>query len=397
MAKRELARDAGPFDPDELIESARREGGVDDASYLDTPALRALCEGLASSSHELHFIGRRRAQRMVLETLVKRVRLHEYQRQFPEIADERLSKPIFLVAPFRTGTTFLHRLLARDPQVRTPRLWEALQAPPATPEHRGELAYFEQDYRVEQARKYIEAREKFTPELASIHPSGVDVPEECFGLLETAFMSHSFIFYGPCDRYLDWLDEREDGEWVQAYQTYADQLRLLQWWYPAERWVLKTPFHLWAVDAILAVFPDALIVQQHRDPVKCVASYCSLTAAAHGPIMSKVDPLKVGELALRYLRDALARNVEARRRSPADRFIDIDYPDLMADPMACVEQVYAATGLELSDEARQAMRAYLDAERVSHTHRRHEYSLSDYGLNDEAVAEAFADYAAFVR
>ncbi|MEM9387541.1 MAG: sulfotransferase [Pseudomonadota bacterium] len=397
MAKRELARDAGPFDSAELIESARREAGVDDASYLETPAFQALCDGLTASSDQLHFIGRRRAQRMVLETLVKRVRLREFSRRYPEIAAERLEKPIFLVAPFRTGTTFLHRLLAQDTSARTPRLWEALQAPPAAPEYRGELAYFEEDYRVEQARKYIEAREKFTPELATIHPSGVDVPEECFGLLETAFMSHSFIFYGPCGGYLDWLDTRPAREWVQAYEIYADQLRLLQWWYPGERWVLKTPFHMWAVDAILAVFPDALIVQQHRDPVKCVASYCSLTAAAHGPIMTKVDPNKVGELALRYLRDALARNVEARRRSPADRFIDIDYSDLMADPMACVERVYAAADLDLATEARQAMERYLAEERASHPSRRHAYSLADYGLDEGAVADAFAEYATFVR
>lgn len=395
MAKRALVREGGPFSPEALIEGACREAGADSAEYLDTAALRALCGGLAGDAHQMHFIGRRRAERMVLEVLVKRIRLHQYLTAFPEIAGEALRSPIFLVAPFRTGTTFFHRLLAQDPAARTPRLWEVLQAPPATPELRGDPSYFEDDYRVAHARRYIEAREKFTPELATIHPSGVDVPEECFGLLETAMMSHSFVFYGPCSSYVDWLDGRSEAEWIDTYSLYADQLRLLQWWYPGERWVLKTPFHLWAVDAILAVFPDALIVQQHRSPAKCVASYCSLTAAAYGPILTRVDRGAIGRMALRYLRDALARNAAARARLPADRFADIDYRDLMNDPMACVQQVYAHAGLDLSDEGEQAMRAYLVRERESHPGRRHEYSLADYGLEDAEVEEAFAAYAVF--
>ncbi|MEO0971548.1 MAG: sulfotransferase [Pseudomonadota bacterium] len=396
MAKRELVREDGPFNPLELIESARRDTGIDDVACLDTPGLHALCAGLAASSDQLHFIGRRRAERMVLETLVKRLRLQEYERQYGDIAQQQIERPIFLVAPFRTGTTFFHRLLAEDPAVRTTRLWEALQAPPPEPELRGDPAYFEDDYRVAHARKYIEAREKFTPELATIHPSGVDVPEECFGLLETAAMSHSFLFYGPCEEYLDWLDQCTDEQWVDAYEVYARQLRLLQWWYPGERWVLKTPFHMWAVDAILTVFPDALIVQQHRDPIKCVASYCSLTAAAYGPIMSRVDRHQVGRVAIRYLRDALARNVAARRRLPAERFIDIDYQALMVDPLECVSRVYEAAGFALTDEAQDAMRAYLAQERESHPARRHAYSLADYGLGEADVAEAFDDYSGFL-
>jgi hypothetical protein len=344
----------------------------------------------------LHFIGRRRAERLMLENLIKRIRLRQYLNQYREISRELIEKPVFLVAPFRTGTTFFHRLLAQDPRARAPRLWEALQAPPAQPAWRGDAAYFSQDYRVPIARKYIDARERFTPELATIHPSGVDVPEECFGLLESTFMSHSYVFYAPVTGYLDWLDGRSDQDWVDCYGMYADQLRLLQWWYPGEFWVLKTPFHLWAVDAICEVFPDAVIVQQHREPAKCVASYCSLTAYAYAPIMTKVDRAQIGQLALRYLRDALARNVAARRRLPPARFVDIDYAQLMDDPMACAERVYAAAGRDLTPAARAAMQQYLAGQKRAHRVRHHEYTLADYGLSHAAVEDAFAAYAAMV-
>ncbi len=392
MGKRNLTAAADPFDVAALLEECGREAGVEDVASLDSPGLRALCASLGEASAQLHFIGRRRAQRLVLETLVKAARLRQYLAREPAVATQSLSRPIFLVAPFRTGTTFLHRLLAQDPDARAPRLWEALQAPPAEPALRGDPAYFEHDPRVAVARKYLEAREKMSPEIASIHPSGADVPEECFGLLETTFLSHSFVFWAPVESYLDWLDGRGHAEWVACYRQYADQLRLLQWWYPGERWVLKTPFHLWAMDAIAEVFPDAVFVQQYRDPVKCVASYCSLTVEAYRPIVTRVDREWIGRMALRYLRDALARNVAARRRLPPERFVDIDYPALMADPMACVERVYAAAGLPLEAPARAAMEAYLARERSAHPARRHAYSLADYGLDEAAVEAAFAPY-----
>ncbi|MEO0420811.1 MAG: sulfotransferase [Pseudomonadota bacterium] len=391
------AKDAPPpFDVPQLLRWAARDTGEEDVSFLENDALHALCTSLAETT-QLHFIGRSRAQKLLLANLIKRVRLRQYRARHPEIGEIELKRPVFLIGPPRTGTTFLHRLLAEDPAVRAPRLWETLQPPPAQPEWREDPQYFEQDYRVEMSRKAIGARKRFTPGLSSIHSSAVDVPEECYGLLETSLLSHSFMFYGPVTGYLDWLDGRSHAEWVDAYRLYADQLRLLQWWYPGDFWVVKTPFHLWAMEAIFEVFPDALVVQQGRDPVSCVASYCSLSAEAYKPTMLKVDKEQVGRQALRYLGDAVNRNVVARRQLPAERFIDIDYPDLIADPMDTAQRIYAAMDRELTPAAREAMEAYLAKQRESHKKGGHRYSLSDYGLEESVVRDAFADYNAMVR
>ena len=395
--RRGKAKDAPPpFDVPQLLRWAARDTGEEDVSFLETEALHALCDSLAQTT-QLHFIGRSRAQKLLLANLIKRVRLRQYLTRYPEIGAIELARPVFLIGPPRTGTTFLHRLLAQDPAVRAPRLWETLQPPPPEPAWRADPQYFEKDYRVEMSRKAIGARKRFTPGLATIHSSGVDVPEECYGLLETSLLSHSFMFYGPITTYLDWLDDRSHAEWVEAYRVYADQLRLLQWWYPGEFWVVKTPFHLWAMDAIFEVFPDALVVQQCRDPVSCVASYCSLSAEAYKPTMLKVDHDQVGRQALRYLGDAVARNVAARAVLPAERFVDIDYPDLVADPMAAAERIYQAMGRELTAPAREAMSAYLAGQEKSHKQGGHRYQLEDYGLEESSVQQAFASYTAMVR
>ena len=396
MATGDKAGRSGLFAVSTLIETAGREAAVGDPSLLDTPGLRALSEGLEEASGALHFIGRRRAQKLLIETLVKRLRVESHLRREPQIREIRLAAPIFLVAPFRTGTTLLHRLLAQDPAHRTVRLWEALQAPPEEPLLRGDPAYFERDYRVDIARRYLETRERYSPLMAAIHPTWVDAPEECFGLIETSMLSHSFMFYAPVTSYLEWLDARSDADWRAAYALYADQLRLLHWWWPADRWVLKTPFHMWAVDALSSTFPDAVIVQQHRSPADCVASFCSLVAEAYAPIVTKVDRMQIGRMSMRYLRDALARNATARARLPAERFIDIDYRDLTADPVGCARRVYDAAGAPLPPAAEKRMRDWLARQEKKRSGGAdHRYALEDYGLEGSEVDAAFAPYAAY--
>ncbi len=396
MARRRQGGKKGLFKVDELIDDAVATAQVPDPADVSSPALEALAASLDAATADTNIMGCRRARRMLIDVLVKRLRLEHYLATWPEIREERIARPIFLVGPPRSGTTFLHRLLSQDPDHRTPRLWEAMQPPPPTPAYRGDPAYFERDYRVEAARRYLEARLRFSPDIGAIHSTDVDVPEECFGLLETSLRSHSFLFYAPVFDYIDWLDGCTVADWTEVYELYADQLRLLQWWYPGERWVLKTPFHLWAVDALCAVFPDALIVQQHRTPAACVASFCSLTETAFKPIAPGIDRQRIGQITLRYLRDALARNAAARASLGPERFVDIPYDDLVSDPMACAHRVYRAAGVEPDAGALRRMEDWLPVQARSRGGKRHDYSLDAFGLSEAQVDGAFAPYSAFV-
>ncbi len=386
---------APPYAIETLIELAHRAEPNVDVAILDTPGLRTLARSLEDIAPDFRPISRRRAQKVVVESLLKRLRLARYLATYPEIGAIQLKTPIFLISPPRTGTTFLHQLLCQDPAHRAPRIWEVLQAAPPEPDYRRDPQYFEKDYRIPIAQTYLETRNRFSPTVTSIHPTSVDAPEECFGLIETSLLSHSFMFCGPVLDYLAWLDEQEDEVWRQAYTVYADQLRLLHWWWPGDRWVLKSPFHLWALDAIFAQFPDAIIVQQHRNPATCVASFCSLTADACRPLVSSLDNAQIGRIAFGYLRKAVARNSDQRQRLDPSRFIDIDYRDLIADPIGCVRTIYQTAGTELSPEIETRMRDYLVVQQQDRKQSTHQYTLAEYHLTEEEVTEGFAPYNAF--
>ena len=153
---------------------------------------------------------------------------------------------------------------------------------------------------------------------------------------------------------------------------------------------------MWAIDALCATFPDAVIVQQHRTPAACMASYCSLMEVAYAPLAVNFTRKQIGQVAFAYYRDALARNVAARKILGHKRFIDIDYKDLVADPISCVQRIYEADGVELEDTTADIMRTWLDNQARSRKHiSRHEYSLGDYGLDEDEVNEIFSGYSKF--
>ncbi len=222
-----------------------------------------------------------------------------------------------------------------------------------------------------------------------------DLAEECFGLLETSFLSHSFMFYAELPSYLAWLDTCTGADWHGAYQIYADQLRLLHWWHPGPRWVLKSPVHLWSLDALLQSFPRARIIQLHRDPVDAMASFCRLLAAYRQVMCKATAPEAIGAEARCYTRQVLGRAVAARRECGARQFIDVGFAGLIRDPLATVQAIYARIGARLAPDAVTAMRGWLlHEERVPVKAETH---IETFGLEQREVRDMFADYTAFLE
>lgn len=384
---------AAAFAPEGLLDEAARATGLPPVLTQDEhDALAAVCLGFAREASALTLFGRARAAHVLRESVAKLLRVRSYAARFPEIDDMRPRRPIFIVAPFRTGTTFLQRLLAQDGDLRWVRTWESSQAPPAEPELRHDPRYFELDGRAAFVEKSLERLHRMNPRLRESHETGARLPEECFGLLETSFTSHSFMFYARVPGYFDWLDRLDDARWRASYRLYALQLALLQWWSPSQRWLLKSPVHLWNLEALLDVFPDALIVVLHRDPRCSVPSFCRLLAAHHAFAYRRPEDRAVGELALDYTRKVLARAASARRRLPPDRFIDIEYADLLNDPLACVRGILTRAGAELSGAAETRMRAWLACQPQPIAGRREE--ASRYALDPAALADDFAAWSA---
>jgi|KBSSwiStaDraftv2_1062776.scaffolds.fasta_scaffold179421_2 hypothetical protein len=380
------------FAPDTLLDDAARATQCAPVlSRHERAAFEAACRGFAGEAPRLTPLGRTRAAHVLRESLAKLLRVRSYVDRFPAIADAKLERPIFIVAPFRTGTTFLHRLLAQDPQLRWLHTWEGTLAPPAEPELRLDPTYFDLDGRIATVERSLERLHRMNPRLRDVHATGARLPEECFGLLETAFTAHSFVFYGCVPDYFEWLDRCSEAHWLESYRLYALQLALLQWWSPSARWVLKSPVHLWNLDALLGVFPDALIVLLHRDPLCCVPSFCRLLATHHAFAYRRIDEHAIGALAHDYTRKVLARAAGARSRFPAERFLDLDYEGLLSDPLECVRCVYGRAGTELTVVAEERMRDWLAQQPLPATGR--EYSAAQYGLDARALARDFQDWS----
>jgi hypothetical protein len=336
--------------------------------------LRALTTSFEREAR-LNFLGRAVAQQVALRLIRTQIRILTELDRHPEVCEQEIRRPVFVVGLPRTGTTILLALLSQDPAHRPLLLWEGLD--PLAPK-RGP------DRRLRRARSTIRGFDYFSPNYQTIHPMGADLPEECVLLFMPLFSSPQFDFQYQVPRYLDWLRERGLGD---AYRRYRDQLRLLQWQgRPTSsspysvRWLLKDPAHLLGLEHILECFPDACVVQTHRDPLKSLPSNCSLYAHSRIMFSDEVDARELGVyVAGGIWPEALDVALEARKRLPEQNFFDLRYADFMRDPIRSMEGIYRYFGLELSESTREAMRAYLD--RHPRTGDRvHSYSLGQFGL-----------------
>jgi hypothetical protein len=176
---------------------------------------------------------------------------------------------------------------------------------------------------------------------------------------------------------------------MYAYQK--RMMQLLDWQRPGERWLLKAPAHLWGLDALIATFPDVAIVWNHRDPLACIASACSMTQALMATL--EFDPKQLGPAVLEFYARSLDRGLDVREKADPARFFDVPYAELTSDPLACAERIYAHFALPLPAVTRDAIRAFA-AENPEGKHGKHEYELAQYGLDEERVRARFAGYVA---
>jgi hypothetical protein len=367
--------------PERLIRAARERAGVDDSIELEfADAFETLMESVRLES-DLHLAGRIAAYQDSLRLLITQLRMAAAFKREPEIARTVLPPPIFVTGMPRTGTSLLLNLLCQDPDHRALEYWEGFDPVP----RRGG--------REDQTRRtanMLRGLEYTSPGYQSIHPMEADSPEECVMLFMHTFTTPQFDIQYEVPSYMQWLSTIDRRP---SYRHYRSQLQLLQHRRPAgKRMVLKDPSHLLALDVILDVFPDAHIVHIHRDPVTAVASNCSLYAHTRAIFMRGIDPELLGNHVLNGIwPDALQRATELRATLPRERIIDVAYAELMRDPLETMRGLYGQLGLEMDDEVRARLAAWLNAN-PQDKHGVHAYSLAQYGLEPDQVEERFADY-----
>jgi hypothetical protein len=370
---------------DALLEKARQRTRLEDFGAPDfRDPLRRL---LSSLEHEarLSWLGRILARNEFCAVLANRLRLVRDRALYPEIAQGHIASPIFVAGLPRTGSTLLHQLLAQDPGNRVVRAWEVLApSPPPTP------ASERTDPRIAAARWQFRWFDRLAPEFKTIHPLGAELPLECIALLAFSFMSSRFNTSYRVPSYQAWLEQQDQRP---AYELHRTILQHLQVRYPGARWVLKAPTHLWNLEALFATYPDAFVVQTHRDPAKVLASVASLTAVLRGVFADEVDPLEIGREVTYQWSNGLERALQFRRSraDAAARFIDVQYRDLLQDPIGLIRVIYARLGWTLEGETERRMRAHL-ASHPKDLHGPHRYSLESFGLDPGAIAHLFKTY-----
>ncbi|HEX5096881.1 MAG TPA: sulfotransferase, partial [Acidimicrobiia bacterium] len=303
---------------------------------------------------DLNDLGRTIVEGEVVGYLTNRLEILSYRKEHPEIAEADVVPPIVIVGQGRTGTTILHDLLAQDPATRVPLTWE-VDAPVPPPE----TAMYHTDPRVAASDESLAMVDLVIPGFRSMHPMGAQLPQECVRITALDFKSmiHPTQYYVPS--YARWL--LNEADMSSAYRWHRIFLQHLQSKHPTDRWILKSPGHIWCLEALLAEYPDALLVQTHRDPLRIIASLGSLVSTLRSLASSNTSiPVAAGEFA-DYIIDGLDRSVDARENGIVsdDRVVDVYFDQFMADPFAVIAKIYAAAGFEYTADAEARMRAHL--------------------------------------
>jgi hypothetical protein len=380
-----------PFTVEAFVaEGGRRTGGLDD--FGDGPFLEPLglfLESLENDSR-LNEMGRLIARERALVHIVNRLNYVNDRKLYPEIAQQKIVRPVFIIGFPRTGTTILHDILNQDPDSRAPLTWEVtFPSPPP------EASTFHTDPRIALTQSMMPTPETETQrdrQFKTMHPTGAQLSQECVVMMGEAMCTPLFHNQFRVPTYQDWVDKEAD--WSHVYRFHHRQLQHLQWRAPQlDRWVLKTGAHMWGLEHLLATYPDARIVFTHRDPVKSVTSYASLTSLVRSSGSDDVDRFEVARDWTPRLRHALehAMAVRAAKEYPDAIFYDMKFPDFVADQFAVISDIYSAFGLPMTEAGAEAMKAFI-ADNPKGKHGVHAYTPEEYGIDPDEVRRDMAAY-----
>ncbi len=329
-----LSRRFWSLDASGLCAEARRRTGL--RYFSDPPlqpALSVLTDSLENEAN-LRPLGRflmRFHLRGLLET---RLRVAEFWKdKLPALDAVRIEKPVFIIGMPRSGSTFLHELLAEHPEYRAPRVWEVM-----FPVHSAKGGQNHEARRIRKADACLWWFRRLAPRADAVYPMRALTPHECVAIHSYTFMSQEFVSTCDVPGYERFL---RSTDLTPAYTFEKRFLQHLQLDGPRQRWVLKSPDHVHALDQLFSVFPDAVILQTHRNPVEVVKSSADLTRVLRGLYGPPGEPDEVLAREARMLAESTERFIQFRDTHPdlGRRFVDIKYTDLVANPLATVRWI----------------------------------------------------------
>jgi hypothetical protein len=369
--------------PSSVIRAATK---LADSGDLGTDTYREPLEVYLDSCRneaELTTFGRLLIAKMLARALANRIELHRWALDHPEVREERIRSPWVIVGLPRTGTSVLSMLLGLDPVARPLLQWEAAHPiPPPT------LEEGDQDPRIARTAKDLDGLMKLNPPLKAMHPFGATLAEECVSLFMYDVRTLALETQAHVPSYGRWLEE---ADMAPAYAQHRLALQTLQSHQPTERWILKTPNHLWHLEALGAAYPDARIIWTHRDPGPVVTSLASLANAAQRPLTSRSDPRPTAEEWKRKCSFALGSAMAFDDHAADGWCRHLHYDALMADPVATVRDLYRSFGDEVGELHARRMEAFLE-DRPKDAFGRHRYDPADFAWSYAGLGEEFSQY-----
>jgi len=385
-----IARKSGPISAktvsleiQHLLETACGKAQLED--WGDQSALEpfeALIDSVGRDG-KLTFFGRFALRQFLIAKLCNRLRIIEALKRFPEITRQKIDRPVFITGWYRCGTTYLHNLLATHPESRAPLYWELMHpCPSVDPRKVNSQKLIHKTNLANRIHRYL------APGFNAAHTMPAEEPEECLHLFENAAMGTTAFFITEAKSFAWWL---LDQDVRPGYHFYKNQLKLLNWLRPGRRWVLKWPFHLWHLDSLIEAFPDATVIHLHRDPREAIPSVCSLAALARASFCENIDNAALGQFWLDYNRVGLERGLTSRDKARPGRIVDIRYRDLKANALTVINQVLDAVDLVPHNAWINSLQA-AQKRKPEIKRRRHQYTLSQFGLDADDIRERFAAY-----
>ena len=360
------------------------------ADFGDGQALDALHQLIKSLNEEseLSAVGRLFVKQWIINTIKSRLLLQDYWKKHPELSSVEIKKPLFIVGLPRTGTTILLNLLAQDSNHRSPLAWECMSPYPRP----GENSKLDKS-RIKSADRIFDFMfYVMKPEILPIHEVQAEWPQECTLITEYEFLSISYPAMYNVPAYQAWLNQQNFAPGYEYHKRFLQYLPKQE----HQRWLLKSPGHLGVLDSLLEIYPDAQIIQTHRNPAECIPSLASFgyyLRTMYSDDDTCCNRKVIGRQTQETWMHHLNRSVEVRDQNPEkeNQFYDLHYSEFIKDPIKEIERIYSYFDMSFSDETAHKMKSFLASNKHG-KHGKHSYKLEDFGYNKENLRKDFEFY-----
>lgn len=370
---------------EELFDAAMTATGLTDFGDSDFEEPLAVLIKSYNEEAQLSELGKFALRGELIGNLCARLRVIDGLKKIPEAHTAKIEKPIFILGFPRTGTTTLHNMIQANPDCQVLEHWLGISPRPRPPREQ-----WESDADYQRSAEILRQQYAANPDFRAQHDVSADGADECRLIFAHMFMDDTYGYLADLPSYRKWLAEHS---MVPAYRWHKDVLKLLQ--YPADtnrRWVLKYPSHLAWLEDLFEVYPDACIIHPHRNPVAAVPSFASLLAGVASLFSDSWGPREIGPFLADQWRQRIDAYLDLRERlNREDQFFDIQFTDVLDDPVAAIKQAFTQFGMELSEPAQTAMRHWHE-QHPPGRHGKHRYTAEAFGLHERELAEGFQRY-----